>query len=120
MVAASHPHPQGRLTRIMSAKADLKHSVALFAVATGSLTLIVAAVTAVVAVQSDRPGWFVCTALAGLVGALQLRRGIRLRNKAVAEGAVLFDDSPVQTTRTATAKPSFLKDRDDRNETGGT
>lgn len=95
----------------MSAKAELKHTAALFAVATGALSVFVAVCTAVVAFNKDAPGWFVCTALAGLVGLWQIRSGVKMRNRAVAEGAdpnMGHGDGSGQTSRTGTRKPSFL------------
>ena len=100
----------------MSGKADLKHSVALFAVAIGGLGLIVAAGTAYVAIDSGKPGWWGCAAVSGLVSLFQIRRGLKLRDAAVAEGATLFEEDPLpgtgHTTRTEARKPSFLRDKE--------
>jgi predicted Na+-dependent transporter len=74
----------------MSAKAEIKHTVALFAIAPGGLALVVAVVTAVVAINSDKAGWFGCTAVCGLFGLLQVRRGLKMRNRAVEEGASIW------------------------------
>jgi hypothetical protein len=74
----------------MSVKAELKHTAALFAVATGGLALIVAVVTAFVAINSDKAGWFGCTAVCGLFGLVQVRRGLKMRNEAVEEGASIW------------------------------
>jgi hypothetical protein len=94
----------------MSAKAELKHTAALFALAVGGLSVIVAAVVAFVAVNSDSPGWLGCTAVAALFGAYQIRSGVRLRNKAIAEGASLFEEPGTgHTSRTGTRKPPFLR-----------
>ena|SRR5688572_24893256 len=94
----------------MSAKAELKHTAALFAIAVGGLSVIVAAVAAFVAINSDAPGWFGCTAVGALFGAYQIRSGLRLRNKAVAEGASLFEEPGTgHTSRTGTRKPPFLE-----------
>lgn len=71
----------------MSANAEIKHSVALFAVAVGGAALLVTAVMVYVAIDSGKQGWFGCAAVPGLLGLFQIRRGLKLRNKAVAEGA---------------------------------
>jgi hypothetical protein len=106
----------------VSAKADLKHTAALVAVGTGGAALICAAVTGYVAVTTGPTGFLGCTAVAGLVGLCQVRRGLRLRNKAVAEGATLFDGDlglgpvgDVRTSHTEAKKPSFL-DREKKPE----
>lgn len=96
----------------MSAKAELKHTAALGAVAIGGLAVIVAAVTAFVAFDKGAPGWFGCTAVSGLLGLFQVRRGLKLREQAVAEGASVPDfesDDTGHTTRTEAKKPSFLE-----------
>jgi hypothetical protein len=96
----------------MSANAEIKHSVALFAIAVGGAALLVTAVMVFVAIDSGKQMWFGCSAVSGLIGLFQIRRGLKLRNKAVAEGADMTefntDLATGQTSRTETRKPSFL------------
>lgn len=105
----------------MSVKADLKHSVALFSLAIGGVAALFAIVSAVVAIKDGTPGWLGCTAVCGLVGLFQIRRGLRLRNQAVKEGSTafqedLFPDGDVHTTKTGVAKPSFLEKKKPKSE----
>ena len=104
----------------MSAKADLKHSAALVSIAVGGAALIAAGVTGYVAVTTGPPGFLGCTAVAGLFGLFQVRRGLRLRDKAVAEGATLFEGDlglgpDVRTSHTEAKKPSFLDRKKESN-----
>lgn len=101
----------------MSAKAELKHTAAMFALAVGGLSVIVAAVAAYFAINANAPGWFTCTGLCSLLAVYQIRSGVRLRNQAVAEGASLFDEPGTgHTTRTGSPKPPFLEHKKPKPE----
>jgi hypothetical protein len=99
--------------------AETKHTFALITIAVGTVALFIGGSAGVAAVTTDKPGWFGCTAVCGLVGLIQIRRGLKMRNAAVAEGSTLIeqmegpDEGTGHTTRTETRKPTFLRKKEE-------
>ena len=102
--------------------AGTRHSIALFVIAVGAVALFIGASAAVAAINTDNPGWFGCTAVCGLVGLFQVRRGLKMRNAAVAAGSTLIEqmqgpsEGTGHTTRTETRKPTFLRKKEEAEE----
>jgi uncharacterized membrane protein len=105
----------------MSGKADTKHTAALVVVAVGAVVVLVGAGAGVAAINADSlRGWFVCTVCC-VVGFFVIRRGLNLRNAAVAEGSTLIEqmqppDGTGRTTHTETRKPTFLRKKEEEAE----
>ena len=106
----------------MYSRADTRHTVALILIAVGAVAVFIGASAAYAAIDSGKPGWFGCTAVCGLLGLYQIRRGLKLRNAAVAEGSRLIEQmqGPAEgtghTTRTETLKPTFLRKKEGAEE----
>jgi hypothetical protein len=104
----------------MAGKADAKHTLGLIVIAVGAVAVFVGVSAAVAAVNTNSPGWFGCTAVCGVIGLYQIRRGLKLRNAAVAEGSTLIEqmeqEGPIRTSRTETRKPTFLRKKEETED----
>lgn len=116
----------------MPPAANARHTVALVLAALGGFGVFMAATTAVVAVvlaaRDGRGGAgvfapLVCSLVMTPPSVFLLRRGVAMRNRAIAAGSTLHNDGvlgglgeQVHTTRTEAKQPSFL---DKRRKEGG-
>ena len=113
----------------MHAAAKAKHHLALFLIAIGSLGMACALVGIAIAVdeamrqngmQGDKIlASSICSTLSGGLGIWSFRRGLVIRTRAIQAGSTvhLHDGSGIWTTRSGTAKPSFIQNKGKAGET---
>src|SRR6516225_2730914 len=113
----------------MHAAAKAKHHLALFLIAIGSLGMACALVGVGIAineamrqnvVQGDKIlASSICSTLSGGLGIWSFRRGLTMRTRAIEAGSTvhLHDGGGIWTTRSGTAKPSFIQNKGKAGET---
>jgi hypothetical protein len=103
---------------IVPALANAKHTVGLVLAATGAVCVLLglgcfaAGVMAINNGKGDQiAGMFGCSAVAFAVSLFLVWRGVVMRKRAIAAGSTMHLDpnNPIRTTRSGTAKPSFLE-----------
>jgi hypothetical protein len=97
----------------MSLSANFRHSIGLMLIATGVLGMILTIAMVGLAVPDGNGAVIGCALVGLLVFPYMLFVGIRIRNRAAPESTAFRDEDGKigWTTRSGTARPSFLEDK---------